>query len=181
MKLLLQTTMAASHSVGKVRNTCNAWEHHIKILLTKIIVERDFPAIRLNSGFIRFRSTSLRETSTLIRVPSSVPAPWNNRYRSLWWCSRDKLCKLVQGRRNQLSNTTWHLFCGTSTYFSGGPTLTPLPEATANTTSPPWRCAQVLNKSNAKANMLQRWELVLNTDCPSAESPRQCLASTNIV
>lgn len=61
-----------------------AEKHHIKILLTKIILERDFPAIRLNSGFMRFRSTSLRETITLIRVPSSVPAPWNNRYIRLW-------------------------------------------------------------------------------------------------
>lgn len=140
--------------------------------------------MRLNSGLIRFRSTSLRETSTLIRVPSSVPAPWNNRDTPVCdatGCSRDKLCKLVQSRSSQLSNTTWHLFCGTSASFSGGPTLTHLPGATANTTSPPWRCAQVLHVSNAKANMLQRWELALNTDCPSAESPRQCLASNDIV
>lgn len=58
--------------------------HHIKMLLTIIILERGFPAICLNSAFIRFKSTSLRETITLVRVPSLVPAPWNNRYISLW-------------------------------------------------------------------------------------------------
>ena len=56
-----------------------AKNNHIKMLLTRIILERDFPAIFLNSAFIRFKSTSLRETITLIRVPSWVPAPWNNR------------------------------------------------------------------------------------------------------
>lgn len=39
-------------------------------------------------------------------------------------------------------------------FLEGPHTLTPLPGATANTTSPPWKCAQVGHMSNTKANMV---------------------------
>lgn len=50
-------------------------------------------------------------------------------------------CKLVPDRRSQLSDIAWHMFCSTSASLSGEPTPTPLPGATVNTTSPPWKCA----------------------------------------
>lgn len=55
---------------------CGAWSHLFRVR-TLIIECREQANIFLNSARMSSKSTSLRLTITLMRVLSSVPAPWN--------------------------------------------------------------------------------------------------------